>query len=74
MPNSVSYSDEKTLLKACGAIMRSVRGCTFEGAQDVINEMLNAGLLIRERAVKEESDSSSFDNLKIANASEVFSS
>lgn len=49
MPTDTTYHDEETLEKVRNAMTGSVVGLSLEGAQALISDMQNAGILFRER-------------------------
>jgi hypothetical protein len=59
MPNAVSYSDDRTLMKACEALMGD-EVMSFIEAKAAIDRLMGAGLLIREPAVKETKEGSGY--------------
>lgn len=55
MPNQVTSHNDRTLFKALRALVNG-DNMTFEQATDALDRLLDAGLLIREPAEKEESN------------------
>lgn len=53
MPNQVTSHNDRTLFKAARALASGGK-MTFEDALDAIDRLMDAGLLIREPAEKEE--------------------
>jgi hypothetical protein len=53
MPNQVTSHNDRTLFKALRALVKD-DNMTFEQASDALDRLLDAGLLIREPAEKEE--------------------
>jgi hypothetical protein len=53
MPNQVTSHNDRTLFKALRALMDEKK-MSFEEASDALDRLLDAGLLIREPAEKEE--------------------
>lgn len=53
MPNQVTSHNDRTLFKAARALAKDGK-MTFEEALDAIDRLIDAGLLIREPAEKEE--------------------
>lgn len=61
MANQVTSHNERTMFKVLKALTEN-NGYTAEGAMDIVDRLLNAGILFREPAEKEEKPKNNKDN------------